>query len=645
MSAIAGIWTPDGRPFRPDACERMLDAQRSYGPDDAKHWRGPGITMGRRLFRLLPEDGFDRGVQQPAGRGLTLVADLRIDNRDEIILDLGERHDRHAQSCDAAILVAALARWGDDALNRIAGDFAFALYDTQARTLTLARDILGQRPLHYYRGDGFFAFATMPKGLHALSEIPYAANEAFVAEFVALLPPAGSSTFFTAIERVEPGHIVTVTQDGIASRRYWEPRPPDGSRMSPALAVEGLRHHMALATQARLRGIRPVVGTQLSGGFDSGAVTATAARLLRGTDRRLAAFTAVPRDGYDGPVPRDRFGDEGPHAAAVAALYDNIEHVLVRSDRASPLDDLDRMFFLFDRPMLNLCNWSWFSRIAAAARDRGINVMLNGQMGNMTISYNGLERLPALLAAGAPLAWAREARRLHANRFMSARGILAQTLGPFLPRPLWRRLAEATGRGARDVLHYSAIRPDVLADLDLPRVALERDLDLSYRPRRDGFAARLWGMRRVDLGNVNKGMLAGWQIDQRDPTADKRLIEYCLALPMEHFLGDGVPRLIGRRAFADRLPPRILDERRKGYQGADWHEGLDAARAEVAVEIERLGACAPVDRTLDTARLKALVANWPADGWERQERVERYRLALLRGIAAGHFLRKASGAN
>jgi asparagine synthase (glutamine-hydrolysing) len=118
-----------------------------------------------------------------------------------------------------------------------------------------------------------------------------------------------------------------------------------------------------------------------------------------------------------------------------------------------------------------------------------------------------------------------------------------------------------------------------------------------------------------------------------------------LSVPTEEYLSKGVIRSLAKRAFADRLPQAVLNEQRKGYQAVDWHEGLTAARADISAEIERLAACAPAARTLDIGRMKALVKDWPSSGWERDDVMEPYRLALVRGIAAGHFLRKASGAN
>ena len=152
-------------------------------------------------------------------------------------------------------------------------------------------------------------------------------------------------------------------------------------------------------------------------------------------------------------------------------------------------------------------------------------------------------------------------------------------------------------------------------------------------------------LRRVDMGNYNKGVLGGWGIDQRDPTADQRLIEYCLSVPTEQFLSNGVPRSLGLRALADRLPARVLNEKRKGLQAVDWHEGLTGAREALSQEIERLGASEPASTALDLGRMRSLVDHWPSDGWERQGVTQAYRLAMLRGLSMGHFLRKASGGN
>jgi asparagine synthase (glutamine-hydrolysing) len=154
---------------------------------------------------------------------------------------------------------------------------------------------------------------------------------------------------------------------------------------------------------------------------------------------------------------------------------------------------------------------------------------------------------------------------------------------------------------------------------------------------------RLWVVRGSDPGNYNKGFLGGWQIDERDPTADVRLLEFCLAIPTDQFLHDGIPRALARRVLIDRLPKLVLDESRRGLQAADWHERLMPGR--IADELDRIEACSLAVRAIDLPRLRRLVEDWPAGGWERDEVSNPYRLALLRAISAGHFLRRAMGAN
>ncbi len=209
---------------------------------------------------------------------------------------------------------------------------------------------------------------------------------------------------------------------------------------------------------------------------------------------------------------------------------------------------------------------------------------------------------------------------------------------------MWQRINQLHGRKL-DVLHYTAIRADRLDELDLPRLAKERGIDFSYRPRRNSFESRVWALGRFDTGTYYKGMLGGWGIDQRDPTADRRLIEYCLGTPMDQYLANGQTRALARRALGDRLPPVVLNEGSKGYQAVDWHEGFGAARGDIAAELDRLSPCDTAARTLDIERMKGLVENWPEAGWERQEMIGSYRQALARGVAAGHFLRKVSRTN
>src|SRR5690348_7334540 len=121
MSALAGILQFDGRPDGPERCARILRAQEPYGPDASNQWSGGKVALGRRLMRLLPEDTFD---QQPlvGGNGrFVLVADIRLDNRDDLARELGVPGPTASRLSDSAILMAAVERWEEDSVNHIVG--------------------------------------------------------------------------------------------------------------------------------------------------------------------------------------------------------------------------------------------------------------------------------------------------------------------------------------------------------------------------------------------------------------------------------------------------------------------------------------------------------------------------------------------
>ena len=645
MTAIAGIWGYDGRPALRDDCARILSALRLYGPDATGQGQSADLALGRNLMRTLPEDAFDRQPLVGGDGRFALVADIRLDNRDEMIDALHIDAERAGLMADAEILLAALERWDADAMKHLVGDYAFAFWNKAERRLLLARDPMGGRPLHYHRGAGFFAFSSMPKGLHALPDVPREVDEETMTGFLALMPEGDGRSFFRGVDRLSPGHFAIVTADELRLQRHWTPQPRRLTLADPREYGEALVEAVDRAVACRLRGAQDVAA-QLSGGMDSSSVVAAAAKLQARQGRRVIAFTSVPRQGYDGPDLVDRFGDEGPLAAETAKLYPNIEHVLVRTGDRTPLAGFDRNFLLYDRPILNACNHVWIDQINTQAQQRKLQVMLTGSSGNATVSYTGWELLPELLRAGRLVRLAQEISAIVRGKERRWQAVAAGTIGPWLPARLWHILHHFARHETWDPREYTALHPDRLADESLQKLAAAKDLDLHYRPWRDGRAMRIWSATRVDTANYHKGMLAGWRIDRRSPFRDVRLMEFCLSIPTEQFLRNGVPRALLRTAMADRLPAAVLAERRKGLQAVDWHEGLSANRDRLPAELDRLAACAPATRALDLARMRRLVEDWPSGGWNRSESVTRsYRFALLRGLAAGHFLRRVTGGN
>ncbi len=619
----------------------MLAAQRNYGPDDIAQWSEGDVALGRRLMRLLPEDIYDRQPLIGGGGRYVLVADVRLDNRDELQANLAIDRDTARTSSDSAVLLAAIERWGEGCLERLCGDYAFALWDKSTRQLRLVRDPLGQRPLHFHRGRDFFSFATMPKGLHALPDIPYAPDEERIAQTLALLPETGPRSFFAEISKVECGQIVTVTAQGVSTRRFWQPRSSVIRYKNDNDYIERARELLDEAVRSRLRSDGEV-STNLSGGLDSSAVTATAARLLAKQGKQLLAFTCVPGDGYDAQDPPNRFANEGPLAAATAALYPNVEHVLVPNRGRSPVADLDRSFFLYERPTGGTSSAAWGYSLEAAQAKRKVKCILVGEGGNISLSYDGLDLLSELFGEGRFLRLSREAAALVRTGKMHLRGTLRHAAGPWIPSAIWLWLHRIAGKNMLKLADYSAIGAPRFARLD--PASLEGH-DFSYRRKRTAFAERLWQLHRIDPGNFRKGGLAGWRFDVRDPMADIRLLEFCLSVPTEQYLRNGITRSFARRVLADRLPKAVLNEERLGLFASDWHRDFDAARSDVVEELSRIASSDVAAGAIDIARLSALVESWPDGGWENEDVVMPYRYVLQRAIAIGHFARRATRSN
>jgi len=627
VTAIGGYWARNSAAEAQDRLEAILAAQTMFGPHGTATARFAGIALGRNLYRLLPEDVHDR---QPERHGdLALVADVRLDNRDELVAELA----LESASSDAGVLLHALAAWGEGALGRLVGAFAFALWDAATERLTLARDPMGQRPLYYHRDGQGFAFATMPRGLLALPGVPTDPDERQAARFLALMPETGSATFYRALQRVVPGECVVVTHAGEVRRRYWNPPGPAPERASFARDgehhAEVLRREFDRAVAACLRGADGRVGAQLSGGVDSSAVTATAARLLAETGGKVIAFTAVPQASpVSDPFP-GRIADEGPMAAMTSAMYPNVESVRVRSGDVPPTALLEWDFALHERPSLNPFNMVWIDAINAAASTRKLSILLTGQMGNLTISFPGWERIDALVTSGRLPTLVSLAASLISRGETSplalALRVWSAVTAPFVPSA-WRRQ-----RAVERTLSLSAIKPDLL------RSIMHRELPAR---RGDPAAMRLQALQSLDPGNFNKAVLAQYGIDTRDPTADRRVIELCLSLPLSAYLDKGRPRRLARNLVRGAVPAALLAERRKGVQASDWHVGMKAAQSDIRREVSLMAGSPAVERVVDVPRLDTMLAEWPEE-WGHPATMRDYRLVFQRALAVGHFLRRA----
>jgi len=337
-------------------------------------------------------------------------------------------------------------------------------------------------------------------------------------------------------------------------------------------------------------------------------------------------------------VPKGWHADEGPAAAALAARFPNMEHILFRPGGRTPMDDLSEKVQLFDRAPLNPCNLVWFQGIQAEAARRNSNVLLTGQMGNMTISYDGRSRLANLLRRGLWFEWLREVHATARLTNTRLRGAVMQSVGPFLPVPLWLSFNARKGRVIPTLHDYTAIHPDLIRRTNLYQRALQAGWDLNYRPWGDGWKMRTIIMYRMDQGDNFTGSVGGNGIELRDPTSDLRLVKFCLAIPEDQYFKNGQSHRLLHRLMKHTLPPEILNSKTRGLQAADWYEGTSAAKDEIKAWLDVLEATSEAPKYLNLKRMRMLFENWPRGGWERSSVVQNYRFLLLHGLSVGAFI-------
>jgi asparagine synthase (glutamine-hydrolysing) len=637
MPAIWGIWRRDGNPSAARDLARMAGQLAAFGPDGRNEWTGSGVGLGRMLAMTVPEDSFDRQPIHLAG-GSVMVADVRLDNRAELAEQLGIAPAQLGGMADSEVLAEAWARWQEGCLGRLAGSFAFAVWEEARRRLFCARDPLGRRPLYYFVQGPLFAFASLPRGLRGVPEVPWTADETMIAIRLAFLPHKNDRSFFEKIHRLGPAHSLSVTEAAEDARQYWKPDPERRIEFPrDEDYAEAFLEVFDEAVRCRLRARTPI-GSLLSGGFDSGSVTASAAALLAREGQPLTAFTAVPAPEFDGVVPGDRFGNEAEHAASVAALYPNIRHVLVPPVAVCPLDLMDRPLPWTDSPGSHFSMAPYAMALGKAQREAGVGVVLTGLSGNTIISYHGLPLMAQLVRQGRWREWFREAQGLRAHARFGWPGVLAQSLGPWLPPWLWRTIERGRSASYSDVRKYVLLHPSYFHQGKIFKLAAELGWDLAYTPHADGREARLAGLLRFDHGAGSAAGLALNGVDYRDPTVDRRVVEFCLAAPPEQYLRHGRTKYLLRRAMAGRLPPRVLEEWRKGLLGGDWYLRVAPYRSRFAEAVEWIAESPAAQRCLDLERMRRLVTHWPQD-WTTHEVRREYGMGLGRAVQAGAFLR------
>lgn len=569
MCGIAGIIPGAGAPPMASVVAALGNALAHRGPDDVGYvaWRrgtpaSPSRTLPeggetadvwlahRRLSILDPSPARWQPMVAADGR-YAIVYNGEIYNFIELRTELAVAGDRFVSNCDTEVLLRAYVRWGEAVLSRLVGMFAFAILDTAANEMFLARDPFGIKPLYYAAlpGEGL-AFASE---VRPLLDIPGVSRRIAPAELYRYLRfgrcDDSAQTLFADIKSLPPAHSLRIdlSRPSAASpRRYWDVPPPSPETISPADAAARLRETFVDSVRLHLRSDVPVA-VALSGGIDSSAIAFAAREHFAGD---LHAFSYIAAE----PAPsEERWIDTAVDGASLIAHK-------VTVDGSEFADDLAGLVGQQDMPFAGTSIYAQ-ARVHRAAAAAGFKVILDGQGADEL--FGGY---PVFQAA-------RFADLVRSGRLAAARllwHIGATAPGDARTRDLMRVGAYLSPPGLRGSARWAAGEELVPRWLngDWFRAQGVAAADPGATYGRDAFRTLLTQTLTHTslpalLRHVDRNSMAV-SLESRVPFLTTRLVEAAAAMPDEYLIGrNGTTKAVLRKALRGLVPDSILDRQDK----------------------------------------------------------------------------------
>jgi asparagine synthase (glutamine-hydrolysing) len=636
MSAIFGILRFDGGDASARDLERMGNVLAHRGPDGRKYVAQGAIGLGHCLMRVNNEDLFEAQPLLDREAGLALVADCRIDNREELAAAFSLSTADIRDMPDGAFILRAYKTWGEDCAAHLLGDFAFALWDGRAGRLLLGRDHMGQRYVHYHRAEDFFVFATEIKALWAFPGVPRTLSETALGKYLLLdRSEANEGTLYTGIGGIPGGSVGQIGTDGsFRLTPYWAPcADPVHEGRDEAYYIATYRRILNEAVACRLRRVSRTPALCLSGGFDSSAIAALAGPVVRSQGRKLLAVASVMPEGYRGPG-----HDARP---MVDCCKRDMPHLDVRyftREGLTPWSGFDAMAEVADdlvRP-LNYVACGMF-RLAA---QEGARLMMDGHGGDYTINPRGNHALAYFLRSG------------QLRRFWVELGLDSKMSGGSLWRTIWARvvrpLLPSRLRGIRSALHRGfapfwtdrAVTPAFARALIESGAIAEADLGGSPRDKTQMRAQSQRSLRRIgSSASPHLAVLAAAAgLDLTRPFHDKRLVEFAMAIPESLYLRQGRSRYLACRALADLYPSEFQTRGRyNDDRVADLDAVLRRSGAALVAEADRLGADGRLAKYIDFTALRRRL--WADEPWRPR------KAFALRALLAARYIERFQRGN
>lgn len=623
MSAIAGCFGDRPTDQLHDAASTLLAALEPFNDRESALVEGQCGVFGIHQSSIAQPDG-----QSPpfATQNLLCVADARLDNRAE----LAGRLALDNTATDAEFVLSAWRQSGK-LFGTLIGDYAYVVANCGDQSIHLVRGPSGERPLFFAIEDGCVYFASMPWALIARPQLWHGWNERALAAMLLEENRPAATSYYAGIEQVLPGEAVTIIAGVVHRRARWTPSPTVMSNGGIDEAVLAYRSVLDESVRARLRRPQARVAAQLSSGWDSSALAATAAQLLDADEQPLIGITSAPTAAFVAD-PTSRMTVDESNLAALTAAHNGIEHHIVRPDRPI-LPRLRDYVRRYQDPRRNFVNSSWWDASLELARDHGANVLFTGEFGNLTINRGNRDDFGDLIRRRQWRRWFSEAHAALVIGELRWAGILYHSFRHLLPARLSAWLLERRLRGVSE--DSARLVPRELAREAVKWVKAHRPDPMI----KTGSDLAIETIMASDRGTFRKGDLAEFGVDVRDATSDERAISFGYALAPEMLIGQGELRPMARRALSDRIPAAVLANRRRGTQGADWFHTI--RRDDAAEILEEISANETVARLLDLPKIRRLIDDWPKvdDGSFGLARI--YSMRLPAALATGLFIVEA----
>ena len=567
MCGIAGLFRVDGGPISTEHLGRMACNLAHRGPDGEAMHVEPGLGLAHRRLSVID---LEHGSQPMANEDGTVlvVFNGEIYNFATLRHHLAAAGHHFATRSDTEVVVHGWEEWGPGLVDRLEGMFAFAIWDRRRRSLFLARDRIGKKPLYYSWQNGVLAFASELRSLAHQPGRTLAIDPVALDDYLALGYVPDPATIFTGISKLPPAHVMRLDAHALAAgaplpqpERYWRPEPlqaiPDF-----AGAAAMLRSELRRAVGERLVADVPL-GAFLSGGVDSAAVVAAAcwARDQAG-EPALDTFTI----GLPGSA------DEAPAAAAIAA-HCGATHTVERADEIDWIEAASQQGRVFGEPFGDpsavlthqVCRLARKHVTVALSGDGGDEVFGGYRRHRWHLLVESARRyIPARMRQGSLSSLARIYPKLdNAPRFLRAKNTLTElSLDSALG---YYRMSARFQDEQRHALLHPSIR-SALGDYNPG----QRFADLmaasgSDDPLRQAQHADLatWLPGQM-LTKVDRTSMAN-SLEVRSPLLDHRLVSWGLALPAGYKIRHGRGKAVLRAAVADWLPDGILNRPKQGF--------------------------------------------------------------------------------